>query len=65
MMFFTGKGDDGRTGWLGKGRLPKYDARIEALGTLDEATAALGISRSLMEELRLLCCWRRSRTCTA
>lgn len=51
MMFFTGKGDDGRTGWLGKGRLPKYDARIEALGTLDEATAALGISRSLMEEL--------------
>ncbi len=47
-MFFTGKGDDGKTGWLGEGRLPKYDLRIEALGSLDESSAALGLARSLM-----------------
>jgi len=47
-MFFTGKGDDGLTGWLGEGRLPKYDLRIEALGSIDECTAALGVARSLM-----------------
>ncbi len=40
-------GDDGSTGLLGKGRLPKYHLRIETLGTLDEASAALGLARSL------------------
>jgi len=50
-MFYTRKGDDGTTGSLGKGRLPKSDARIEALGTLDEAAAVLGIARSLCREL--------------
>lgn len=47
-MFFSGKGDDGTTGWLGEGRLPKYDLRIETLGAVDESTAALGLARSLM-----------------
>lgn len=47
-MFFSGKGDDGKTGWLGKGRLAKYDLRIEALGAIDECTAALGLARSFM-----------------
>lgn len=47
-MFFTGKGDDGSTGWLGEGRVPKYDLRIEALGSVDESTAALGLARSIM-----------------
>jgi cob(I)alamin adenosyltransferase len=45
--FYTRKGDDGRTGLLGKGRLPKYHPRIEALGTLDETSAALGLARAL------------------
>jgi cob(I)alamin adenosyltransferase len=45
--FYTRNGDDGYTGYLGKGRLPKSDLRIEALGSLDEANAALGIARSL------------------
>lgn len=44
--FFTGLGDDGNTGLLGEGRIPKYDLRIEALGAVDEASAALGIARS-------------------
>jgi cob(I)alamin adenosyltransferase len=45
--FYTRKGDDGTTGLLGSGRVPKYDVRIEALGTLDEANAALGLARSM------------------
>jgi cob(I)alamin adenosyltransferase len=45
--FFTRSGDDGNTGILGKGRIPKHHPRMEALGTVDEATAALGVARSL------------------
>jgi cob(I)alamin adenosyltransferase len=44
---FTRSGDDGTTGLLGEGRLPKSHPRIETLGTLDEASAALGLARSL------------------
>ena len=50
-MFFTGKGDDGTTGLLGVGRVQKFDRRMEALGTLDEANAALGLARSLMGDI--------------
>ena len=46
MSFYTTKGDDGTTNLLGKGRVPKYHARMEALGTLDEASAALGLARA-------------------
>jgi cob(I)alamin adenosyltransferase len=46
MSFYTSKGDDGTTGLLGEGRVTKYHARIEAVGTLDEATAALGLARA-------------------
>ena len=45
--FYTRKGDDGTTGMLGEGRLPKYHPRIEAIGVLDETTAALGLARAL------------------
>ncbi len=44
---YTRRGDDGGTGWLGKGRLPKHHPRIEALGAVDEANAALGLARAL------------------
>ncbi|MCK6538795.1 MAG: cob(I)yrinic acid a,c-diamide adenosyltransferase [Anaerolineales bacterium] len=46
MTFYTAKGDDGTTNLLGEGRVMKYDARIEAVGTLDESTAALGLARA-------------------
>ena len=46
MSFYTSKGDDGTTNLLGKGRVAKYHARIEAVGTLDESTAALGLARA-------------------
>lgn len=45
--FYTRTGDDGYTGLLGKGRVSKSDRRIEALGTVDEANAALGLARAM------------------
>ena len=45
--FYTRAGDDGKTGLLGQGRLPKYHPRMEVLGSLDEASAALGLARAV------------------
>ncbi len=45
--YFTRKGDDGLTTWIGKGRLKKTDIRMEALGSVDEASGTLGLARSL------------------
>jgi cob(I)alamin adenosyltransferase len=45
-QFYTGRGDDGRTGLLGPERVPKHDPRPEAYGTVDEAQAALGLARA-------------------
>ena len=42
----TGKGDDGTTGLLFGGRVPKDDHRTEAYGTIDESVAALGLARA-------------------
>jgi cob(I)alamin adenosyltransferase len=42
---YTRTGDEGTTGLLGEGRVPKFNLRIEALGAVDEATAALGLAR--------------------
>lgn len=50
--YFSGKGDDGTTGLLGEGRVKKYDLRMEALGTLDELSACLGIARSISKEYK-------------
>lgn len=44
--FYTRQGDDGTTGLLGSGRVLKSDPRMEAVGVIDEATAALGIARA-------------------
>ncbi len=45
--FYTKTGDDGYTSLLGEGRAPKYDRRIETLGAIDEANAALALARTL------------------
>jgi cob(I)alamin adenosyltransferase len=45
-QFFTRTGDDGYTGLLGEGRVPKYHPRTETVGTVDEANAALGLARA-------------------
>ena len=44
--FYTRTGDDGFTGLLGEGRVPKYHPLTEAVGAVDEAAAALGIARA-------------------
>ncbi|HKC19337.1 MAG TPA: ATP:cob(I)alamin adenosyltransferase, partial [Candidatus Dormibacteraeota bacterium] len=41
MLELAGTGDDGTTGLLGGGRVPKDDPRVEAYGTVDEASSAL------------------------
>lgn len=45
-QFYSRRGDDGYTGILGPGRVPKDDLRPEAYGTVDEAQAALGLVRA-------------------
>ncbi len=47
--FFTGKGDAGDTGFLGEGRISKASQKIEAVGSVDEASAVLGLARSLSD----------------
>jgi cob(I)alamin adenosyltransferase len=53
MLQLTGGGDDGSTGLLGGGRLPKDDARVEAYGTVDEASSALGLAKALSNDARV------------
>jgi cob(I)alamin adenosyltransferase len=43
---YTKTGDDGTTGLLFGGRIPKDDLLTEAYGTTDEAVAALGLARA-------------------
>lgn len=45
----TGGGDDGTTTLLGSGRMPKSDARIIALGDVDEASSFIGSARAESE----------------
>jgi cob(I)alamin adenosyltransferase len=47
VKIYTRTGDDGSTGLLGRGRVPKSDPRVEAYGSVDELNAALGVARSL------------------
>ena len=44
--YYSRAGDDGYTGLIGEGRVPKYDPRPEAIGTIDESTAAIGLARA-------------------
>ncbi len=44
MKIYTKTGDSGHTGLYGGQRVPKSDPRIMAYGTLDEASAMLGLA---------------------
>lgn len=46
--FFTRSGDEGYSGILGEGKVTKFDLRLETLGAIDEASAALGVARALV-----------------
>ena len=47
MKIYTRTGDDGTTGLLGPGRVPKSAPRVEAYGAVDELNAVLGTVRAL------------------
>lgn len=49
MAIYTRKGDKGETGLLGGSRIAKDSLKVSCYGTLDEANAALGVARSLIE----------------
>lgn len=51
---YTGRGDDGTTGLLFGGRVPKDSAHPQACGAVDEAQATIGVARSLCERDGLL-----------
>jgi len=46
MSISTETGDDGTSGLLFNRRVPKTDAHLEACGSVDELTAALGLARA-------------------
>jgi cob(I)alamin adenosyltransferase len=48
---YTKTGDDGTTGLLYGGRVPKDDAATAAYGTTDEAVAVLGLARASADGL--------------
>ncbi len=45
-IFYTSRGDQGKTDQIGKDRIPKSHIRIQTVGALDEASAALGFARA-------------------
>jgi cob(I)alamin adenosyltransferase len=47
VKIYTRAGDDGSTGLLGPGRVPKHAPRVEAYGAVDELNASLGAVRAL------------------
>lgn len=46
MKIYTKSGDDGQTGLLGPGRVPKCDPRVAAYGAVDELNALIGVVRT-------------------
>jgi cob(I)alamin adenosyltransferase len=50
MSIVTKTGDQGETSLMYGRRLPKNDPRVEAYGTVDELTAALGLARAVCDD---------------
>lgn len=46
MSIATRKGDDGTTGLMYNKRVPKSHPRVDAMGTVDELNAAIGLARA-------------------
>lgn len=53
MKIYTKTGDDGTTGLYGGTRVPKYNLRIEAYGTVDELNSYIGLVRDQKIETSL------------
>ncbi len=54
MSIITGRGDTGETDLLFSKRIAKTALRMEALGTVDELNAALGLARAAGEDAELI-----------
>jgi len=52
MKIYTKTGDKGQTSLIGGTRVPKYDDRVEAYGTIDELNSHLGLIRDLCDDLQ-------------
>lgn len=50
MKVYTKTGDEGKTSLLSKERVYKDSVRVQAYGTVDEANAAMGLAKSLMDK---------------
>ena len=50
MKPYTGKGDDGKTSDLTGSRIWKDDYLIEVIGTIDEATASIGLAKGFIKD---------------
>ena len=46
MKIYTRSGDGGETSFLGGGRVPKNDLRVDAYGEVDELNSSLGVARA-------------------
>jgi cob(I)alamin adenosyltransferase len=53
VRIYTKTGDDGSTGLLYGGRIPKSHPAAEAYGTVDETVAVLGLARALSKDQAL------------
>lgn len=49
-LYYTGRGDRGETSLFGGSRVSKASARIEAIGSVDELQAWLGVARNELED---------------
>ncbi|RYD04011.1 hypothetical protein N752_16610 [Desulforamulus aquiferis] len=50
MKVYTKTGDQGQTSLLSKQRVYKDDDRVHAYGTVDEASSAMGLAKSLTQK---------------
>src|SRR4029077_5173795 len=50
MSIVTKTGDKGETSLMYGRRVPKNDPRVEAYGSVDELTAALGLARAISDD---------------
>ncbi|MDR1348847.1 MAG: cob(I)yrinic acid a,c-diamide adenosyltransferase [Prevotellaceae bacterium] len=54
MKVYTKTGDGGTTSLIGGTRVPKFDIRVEAYGTVDELISYIGLIRSQKIDLRII-----------
>jgi len=52
LKIYTKTGDKGQTSLFGGKRVPKYDLRVEAYGTVDELNSLLGVILSRIQKLK-------------